>query len=129
MHMVSTFQVDIGPAKRSRLIGGIGGGIEANDSGVFPFGAAEVHISRESPENLFCWARLEDEADDMQYDKDDSLMEVDMGGRIFIFKRNSRNVYICDMEPHFLGNQLAYSATVADNERLYTKADIAGAIA
>jgi hypothetical protein len=95
---------DFGSAEKCLLMGGIGGSIEANDSGTFPFGSIEVHISRKSPVNLLCWAKLEDEADDVHYHKSDSLVEVDMGGHTFMFKRNSRNVYTCDMEPHFKGN-------------------------
>jgi hypothetical protein len=32
---------------------------------------------------------LEEEVDDVSYDKDDSLMEVDMGGHTFVFKMKS----------------------------------------
>jgi hypothetical protein len=40
-------------------------------------------------------------------------MDVNMGGRTFVIKRNSRNVYICDMETHFFSNQLEYFTMIA----------------
>jgi hypothetical protein len=51
--------------------------------------------------------------------KNDSLLEVDMCGSTFTFKRNSRNACIYDMGPYFQEAQPAQPVTVMDNECFY----------
>jgi hypothetical protein len=59
------------------------------------------------------------------WDQDGQLFTVEKDGVEYVFHRRN-NTYVCDMRPHLFGveDNIANIATVEENERLYTKAEV-----
>ena len=107
---------------------GIGGTITASKEGSFNWHGEtiRVYLQEESPANLFSYALLREEADRIEYDFEVDEFKVTYHGRALTFRRYGA-IYACDTRDCANSALCSAMETIAGNEQLYSKAEVARA--
>ena len=113
------------------LISGVsnkGGSIVVNRKGICEMGL-EVYVSDNCSANILSLGNVRDHCHNLEYDGEKDIFKVTVfkNGCVYLFYRNSENLYVCDLDKHVVHVKVMVE-TVKEKLSKYSKREIRDAI-